>query len=920
MRKLLAALLLLGFAHLSEAQTALKGRIVDTLEKRNLENAVVSLLRKSDSTLYSFTRTSATGQFYLQGLDSGHYLLLVTYPKAVDFMDEIRLENRELDLGQIPLMQKAALLEAVMVKQNIAIRMKGDTIEYKADSFKVEEGASVKDLLRKLPGLQVDMNGKITAQGQKVEKVLVDGEEFFSDDPAVVIENLRADAIDKVQSFDKKSDQSEFTGVDDGSRSKTLNLVLKDDKKKGYLGKIVLAGGTDERYSPEAMINYFKGKKKFSIYGIASNTGKTGLGWDDRGKFGSGSDFGDAEVEMGMGFIMITSEGDDDFGDWSNMYYEEGIPRTIKAGAHASNKWNEDKQNANGNYSLKNMQVHANGNSLTKYILPDSAYYFNERHTTKTTQTEQLFSGLYDLKLDSNTSFRIKFNGKLDQRKNNTVTNSGSDDEQGNPVNTNYRTNESNSDSRIFLGSFLWRQKLRKKGRTLSLSASHKNSETNSSGYLYSEIEQFNNGPVSRDTVDQFKDNESRVLTTNAKLVYTEPMGKKNILEFNYAFQNASSTSDRQSFDKTNGKYEFLNQLFSIRYGLKSQSNSAGLKYQYNGKKIIANLGSNLGFSSYKQEDSLGREVRTFRYTNLFPTARITYKMAVQRNVNLNYSGTPQPPSVDQIQPIRENTNPLFIKIGNPLLQQAFRHNISAYYNDFKMLSGRNIWLNGSIMSTQNAIVTNQQTINGITTQQFINTKGNYNFWFFASYGFKLKKSDIQIGTNLRTDGGNYVNFVNGVKNVSRNNSQSFGFYLTRYKEDKFEISFTPEISFNRNNSSINKIKNSFWSQQHNARMNIFLSKKLQIGSEANVYMREKTDAFTGDNNFIVWDASLTYKLFKKNTGLLRLQVNDILKERRGYERRFTSNQIYERNYEMLSRYALLSFTWNFTKTPGTTK
>ena len=240
MRKLLLGLVLIGFIQTSFSQSSIKGKVADTLNKKLLENAVVTLLRKSDSTLFKYARTNKEGEFLISDILNGKYVLLVTYPKFVDYTDEVELSNSEKELGSIPLTSQSQLLKEVVIRQNIAIRMKGDTIEYKADSFKVAEGASVKDLLKKLPGMQVDKNGQITAQGEKVNKVLVDGEEFFSDDPAVVIENLRADAVDRVQSYDKKSDQAEFTGVDDGSRSKTLNLVLKEDKKRAISEKLSL--------------------------------------------------------------------------------------------------------------------------------------------------------------------------------------------------------------------------------------------------------------------------------------------------------------------------------------------------------------------------------------------------------------------------------------------------------------------------------------------------------------------------------------------------------------------------------------------------------------------------------------------------------------------------------------------------------
>ncbi len=923
MRKCFFSLTCLLFIFVSPAWSqgsSIKGTVTDTIAKKNLSDAVVAILGKKDSVLIKFTRTDKAGNFLILQIAADSLIVQVTHPDFADYVDFLAPVTTELNLGTIQMTPKSKLLEEVFVRSNTAIVIKGDTIEYKADSFKVQDGANVKDMLKRMPGLQVDKDGNVTAQGKKVEKVLVDGEEFFSDDPAVVIENLRADAIDKVQSYEKKSDQAEFTGVDDGVRSKTLNLVLKEDKKKGLMGKVVIGGGTFDRYSSQAMLNFFKGKKKVSVYGIGSNTGVTGLGWEDRNKFSQGFDLDDAEV-IGGGMIMINN-ADGDFEDWGNSYYDEGIPRTIKAGAHFSNKWNRDRQNINGNYSLKNINLAANGNSLTKYILPDSAYYSKESHTTASRKNEQLFSSMYDVKLDSAASLRFKVNGKLENTDQQTFTSTESMDEELQAVNRNNRTNTSNLDAGTFLGSVLWKQKFKKKGRTLSLSASYKRSNRNSKGFLYSETDIFdtNGVPYERDTIDQYKVNTSTSNTVTSKLVYTEPAGKKGIIEFNYVFSRTTTISDRKSFDKVNDKYASLNDLFSIRYGLNYLTNNGGIKYQYNGKKITASFGSNIGVSNYIQNDSTGKQVLSFQYVNLFPTSRFTYKFSSQKNLSLSYSGAPGPPGIDQIQPILENTNPLYVTIGNPELKQSYNHNLSVYYNDYKVLTGRSIWINGSFNPVQNSIVTNQHTdTEGKTTQQYVNTKGNYNYYFSGSYGFKLK-GDIYMGFDLRTSGGRYVNFVNDLKNINNQSSVSLGSNMGKYKENKYEISFNLSFGYNFSSSSISSLQSNFWRQEHNGRFTYFFTKKFQAATEINLYLREKTDAFTANNNLAVWDASISYKVFKKNNGIFKLELNDILKERRGYDRSFTSNYIYEKNYNMLGRYGMLSFTWNFTKSPGATK
>ncbi|MEO5908480.1 MAG: carboxypeptidase-like regulatory domain-containing protein, partial [Ginsengibacter sp.] len=299
--------------------SSIKGNLADSASTEKPVNAVISVLRQKDSTLVKFSRSDKSGNFQIDKLDSGNYVILITYPKYADFVDRIEMkpgENR--DLKTIFLTGKAKLLQEIVIKQ-AAMRMKGDTTEYNADSYAVKPNATVEDLLKQLPGIQVDKDGKITAQGQKIQKVLVDGDEFFSDDPTIATRNLRADAVSKVQVFDKKSDQAEFTGIDDGNTTKTLNLKLKDNAKHGYFGKLS-AGALDKYYNAQALINAFKGKRKLAAFLIGSSTNNTGLDWRESQNYGFQND--NLQVMEGGG-IMITSNSSDDLG--TQNYYGQGL-------------------------------------------------------------------------------------------------------------------------------------------------------------------------------------------------------------------------------------------------------------------------------------------------------------------------------------------------------------------------------------------------------------------------------------------------------------------------------------------------------------------------------------------------------------------------------------------------------------------
>ena len=274
--KYLSSLFFFLFCYLAQGQAQpfmVRGSVTDTMNATPLSLASVVLIRTSDSVIAARARTRPDGRFETKVNTQGKYFLRVTFPGFADYIDVVNVKKANTDLGDLPMISKSHLLQEFVLTQQIsAIKIKGDTTEYMADSFKVKEGATVEDLLKKLPGIQVDKNGQIVAQGESVQKVLVDGEEFFSDDPKVVTRGLQADAVKKVQVYDKKSDQADFTGIDDGQKTKTINLELKEEKKKGYFGKVDAGGGSDGYFQNQGMINAFKAKRQLSAFGIMSNT------------------------------------------------------------------------------------------------------------------------------------------------------------------------------------------------------------------------------------------------------------------------------------------------------------------------------------------------------------------------------------------------------------------------------------------------------------------------------------------------------------------------------------------------------------------------------------------------------------------------------------------------------------------------
>ncbi|MBL7729317.1 MAG: hypothetical protein JNM68_16605, partial [Dinghuibacter sp.] len=480
----------------------------DTAEKRMLPLSSIVLLRQSDSTLYKYTRAGENGRFSLNNIAPGKYVVLISCPKFVDYSDSLTITpGQEADLGTIAMTPRAKILEMAVVKQKIAaMRWKGDTLVIKADSIKVADDATVEDLLKRIPGFQVDKNGNIKALGEKVEKVLVDGEEFFGDDPTIATRNLDARAVNEVELFDKKSDQAVFSGVDDGSKTKTINLKLKEDRKKGYFGKVDLGSNGKELWDNSTMLNSFMGKRKISAYGIMSKTGKTGLNWGENMNYGNTGNM--ETVSNGDGGFYISSWGDDDDDEnWDGVFRGAGIPKSWAAGFNYNNKWNGDRQALNANYKFGKVNTPALGSFRSQYILPDTSYFINNNSNSFSSNESQRVNLNSTLKLDSVSTLKIT---AAAGRTRNTTLNSGykeSLNEELGFVNTSRTQNNQSGETGSASGEVLYSRNFKKLRRNMTVNAGFNMRDQKSNGFLYSEFDFYTGGVFAfRDTLDQKKE------------------------------------------------------------------------------------------------------------------------------------------------------------------------------------------------------------------------------------------------------------------------------------------------------------------------------------------------------------------------------------------------------------------------------
>ncbi len=888
--------------------SSIKGTVKDTTEKKVLSLASVNVLRAKDSVLVKTVRTSNNGEFTIASLPVGNYIVMVSYPQYADFTDKITVGSTPLTLS-IAIDTKAHILKEVIVKNTVsAIRVKGDTTEYKADSFYVTPNADVQELLKKMPGIQVNARGEITAQGEKVNKVLVDGEEFFSDDPAVVTKNLRADVVDKVQVFDKKSDQAVFTGIDDGQKSKTINLQLKEDKKNGYFGKAEAGSNFNQFGNGKLMTNAFKGKRKIAGYVTTDNTKFDNLNWDEAQNYGDGGGMVTEFNDGGMSMIF-NSEGDEGG--------STGFPNQQSAGATYSNKFDKGSVNTSAQYNR--LIVNGLTSSYSKTILPTNSIVNNTNSTQRNEKKKYKLSTTDQWGTDSTGLFKLTLKGANVISDNTTSFTGGSFiPETGATLNNTARTTTNSTNDKTLNGSISYRLRFAKKGRTISVNSDFNFGDKTQDGLLNAQNDFFNasNVIIKQETIAQTKSLSQLTSAGSVNTVYTEPLGKNSFLIFNYKIGLAGNNSERNTFDDRAGQPKIKVDTLSNHFKFNTVNNSGNISYRYAVKKVNFNIGTGVGSANYSMFDYATNANRSINFTNFIPSATFNFTPKQQKKLVLSYVGNTQNPSLLQIQPIIDNTDPLNITVGNANLRQSFTNRFSFNFNNFKVMKSKYVQFNGSFSNTNDAIATSS-TIDGFgkSVNQYVNVDGNYNFSTGLYYGFDLYKG-INFGMNTGVNGGRYNNIVNGIKNTNDNISSRFSIELSYWGDKKINFWSNFEASNNKTVSSIRPgASTNFWSYRNNANVQIkFKKAKFFIDLSTDITVYQKSVAFPNQRNIYLVHPSMRKVISKNDKWEAKLMIYDIFNQNQFVDRNITSNFISETANNGIRRYALFSIVYNFSK------
>lgn len=920
MRKSFILLLCVASSAMVSAQKkgSVTGTIYDTLAKEPVANATVTLMREKDSSLVSFTMSTNKGYFEIKNIPADRYRLLLSHVNYYNASRHFIIDDslKFIELGKILMTDKTKVLNEVVVKSEAPpVTLLGDTVQYNAGSFKTQPNASVEELLKKLPGMQVDKNGTVKAQGETVKKVLVDGKEFFGNDPKVATKNLPADAVDKVQVFDKLSDQAQLTGFDDGNSEKTINLKLKKDKKKGSFGKIMAGGGNDERYEDHVNVNSFKGARQMSVIGIGNNTNAEGFTFSDILNFTGAA----AKMQSGGNVNIQISDNDPLRGLLGSN--NTGI-NTTWAGGFNYNNLIGTKTDFRSNYLYSRFNPVTQTSLQRQYLLPDSSYTYNQDAYTNNVNNSHHVNLSADFRIDSFTSVKVSPSLGYQQTNNFSRSLYSTFAGDGSKSNEGFTNNLSNNEGYNFSNTVLFRKKFRKMARTLSFNIQTDLDNSTGSGSLQSVINYFSSSPspLRTDSLNQINHLENSLASYNMRLVYTEPLFKHSLLEFSAGNSNSKSASQKSTYDlnSLNGKYDLLNPQLSNNFENSYNYTNEGIRL----RKQLHNYNYSVGFNLQQANlrgnviSGIKDTVVNTRFNNILPEARFQYFFSKFKNFTLNYRTAANEPSVSQMQPVADVSDPLHVVQGNVNLKQEYIHSLRfnmLFVNPFK---NRNFFLFANLQQTQNKIV-NYTTLLpfGKDSTTYVNVNGVYSMNGTLSWSFPVHflKSTTQLSSNISRS--RNKQFTNSLLNTINTTSvgPSWSLYMT--PTDKLDISLNAGINLYRAHYSVRSAASTnYTTQQYGAGINWQLPKKFYIASDFNYYI---TDQYASGYNasYPLWNASVSKQFLKDGRGEIKLSVNDILDRNTGVSRTTSQNYIEDKRTNALHRFFLFSFTYSLGKT-----
>jgi len=898
-RLLFMAALVLANITFALAQGTVSGKVLNQKDKKPIDYASIAIKKlNADSAVVGATSTNANGTFSINNIAAGKYRLFVVYLglKTVNKDFELTAAKPSINFGELLMEDTGVTLKGVEIKgETPPVVVKKDTLEINASTLKVKENSVVEDLLKKVPGVEVSKDGTVTTQGETIKRVRVDGKDFMGNDPLLATRNLPADMVDKIQIIDDMSEQSKFSGVDDGNREKILNIVTKNGiKNKGYMGNSTVGYGTDDRHDVNINVNRFDGAQRISLIGQFNNVNKQNFG----GGVGGG---GGGRGQM--------------FGGGGQQ--QQGITTTSAAGIDFADTYDDGTQ-FNGSYFFNKTSLFNTNNSNTQRFLGDNRTTTSlENSETNTRRLNHRLNFMIDTKLDSATSIRIQPNISYTDNSTNNVNRYDRLNSAGNAIGTQDLTTGSNAPS--ISNNLLLRRKFLRRGRTLSLNV-NTNINDNDADNLNKNPETLEG--LSVKDINQLTSNNVNSFSNTARLVYTEPLSKTLSLELNVQNMYAHDNRERfvRDFNNITQQYDIVNLTYSNEFENTTWTNALGFSLNKNEKKYNWNVGVAGQLTNRKNDNLTTGNLLTQDFFNITPSAQFRYTFSNTKRLNIRYDGRTNQPGIDQIQPVRDNTNTQTVPLGNPNLKPSFSNNLRIFYNNFDFASYRTLFLGAFITQTFNDFGNVQREITeagedrGKIENGYTNVKGNYNANIFGNLGLPIIKGNK---LNFQVDGGlsasRGTNVTEGLENVTKSFGVRNGYKLVS-NLDKLDLIAGISGRWDHSTYTVGQETN-FYTLAPNIDISYMFPGNIRLQTDiTHNRLTGRGEAF--NTSFTQVNGYISRQFFK-NKGTFKLSVNDLFNENTGVLRTATANSIVDQNFNVLKRYFMFSFTYSLSSIAG---
>lgn len=877
------------------AQSNITGKVVDRSDKTPLTNATVVLLNP-DSILKYHTRVQENGSFQIKDVQNSDYIFIVSYPKFETHSHTLSVKENT-NVGDIYLSSQANLIEEVVVEARIPIRIKGDTLEYDAASFETEKNAKLEDLFRRLPGLTVSADGEITAQGKSVSKVLIDGEEFFGYDPKIAIRNIRADAVDKVQVYERKSEEAELTGIDDGQRIQTLNVVLKEEARSGIFGNIEANAGSSDLYTANLFAAKFNRSERF---GVTANTNNMG-----------------ARAGGREGSLRMNSQ-------------ISGHPKNTSIGANYENLVLNKKLNINANY---NFDDQSNRNTTQRYnkeiVSAEEIQETNSSSNNKSSDQNHTLNSRIRWTIDSTSNLNFQLNTKKGQ----TASSSNSESymtKDGLDSIRDYSSENENFGDDISSNIRLnYRKRLNKNGRSINIYFNHGYNDSHQQSDVYQRTYFHKNDSTHIVDQDRYTDNTSHVISTQVQ--FNDRITERLNYTLGYSVNLNNNKNRINAYNNESGNRS-LDDLYSQNLNNQTNNQSIIANLNYNLQNFNLSLSNRTNYRKQSLDDSY-RDIELERsYWDNDLNINGVFRISNRKSINANYQNSFDIPSFSQLQPFQPQTSPIFKQLGNPDLKRAVNHNFNINYNTISMLKGTSWNLNSNLSLKNNPIVNKRTVTDTLTTSTFVNVMGktSWNANFNANYGQSVfnKKVQLNIFSGLNYNNGftytryDQVGSGNTDNQYELNNTQNartfigLGFNEQDSKGLDYDFSWRFNIN-NQRNSLQSDLNYTNLSTGGSAYLKYFLPFKSNITANVNYNIEGPTKFYKESIQQFYTNIEFSKKLLKSESLVASLKVFDVFNSYNTTNRNYSDNQYSESTREMLTRYILFGLKWDFNKNLG---